>query len=146
MPLFLQCTRIGVERQQQCTKSEEAFVHGILEGERAALSAVNAVKTLQPDVVLLGLGYLDREKINETFSREALLRTREMEPLDKIAGRDNGQFIPTIQYLMIHGLPFYNVGRDRLVEMGALGQQLLWRPLEFYSLANSMRPGLRKSG
>ncbi|KAL8275911.1 hypothetical protein Esti_000173 [Eimeria stiedai] len=108
---------------------------GILEGERSALSAVHAVKTLQPDVVLLGLGYLDREKINETFSREALLHTRELEPLDQVSNRDNGQFIPIIQHLMIHGLPLYTVGRDRLVEMGALGQQLLWRPLEFYSLA-----------
>ncbi|KAL8446274.1 hypothetical protein Emag_004774 [Eimeria magna] len=108
---------------------------GILEGERSALSAVHAVKTLQPDVVLLGLGYLDREKITETFSREMLLRTRELEPIDRVSSRDNGQFIPVIQHLMIHGLPFYTVGRDRLVEMGALGQQLLWRPLEFYSLA-----------
>lgn len=120
-------------------RSLDFFVSGVdpdgaKEGKRSALSAIQAVKWVRPDLVLLGLGYLDREKIFETFSREALLRSRELEPLDQVLSRDNGQFIPVLQHLLIYGTPYYVVGRDRLVEMGALGRELLWRPLELYSL------------
>lgn len=103
-------------------------------GEYSAMSAVEAVKQVHPDLVLLGLGYLDQEKICETFSKEQLLRSRQLEPVDAVLSRDNGQFIPVIQHLLISGTPYYFVGRDRLVEMGSLGSELLWRPLEFYSL------------
>ncbi|KAL8426673.1 hypothetical protein Efla_005930 [Eimeria flavescens] len=104
------------------------------EDAHSALAAVKALQALHPDLVLLGLGCLDREKIGETFSREALLRSGEPEALESVLPRDNGQFIPAIQQLLISGVPHYPVGRDRLVEMGALGRQLLRRPAEFYGL------------
>ena len=104
------------------------------EGDKSAFSAIKAAKHVSPDVALLGLGYLDQENICATFSVNSLISSREIEPVDHVLKRSNGQFIPVIQHLLISGTPCYYVGRDRLVEMGALGTELLWRPGELYSL------------
>ncbi|CDI84485.1 hypothetical protein, conserved [Eimeria acervulina] len=104
----------------------------------SCLSAVSAAKVLQPDIVMVGLGYLDREKMFETFSVEKLLRCRQPEAVEVVIKRDNGQFIPLMQFLILKNIQYYLVGRDRLVEMGALGRELLWRPGEIYYLFFSL--------
>ncbi|OEH80036.1 uncharacterized protein LOC34618335 [Cyclospora cayetanensis] len=101
---------------------------------RSPLSAIAAAQALRPNIVLFGLGYMDAEKVFETFSREALLRSGERDPVEKVIQCDNGQFIPMLQQVILEGTPYYLVGRDRLVEMGALGGELLFHPSEFYSL------------
>ncbi|CDJ66083.1 hypothetical protein, conserved [Eimeria necatrix] len=118
---------------------------GALTGNSSATSAVAAFTALRPDLVFVGLGHLDLEKIYETFSREKLVRSGVAEQAGDVVKRDNGQFIPLIQHLLLqHHAPFYLIGRDRLVEMGALGQQLFWRPRELYGLVLKLIAGKKE--
>ncbi|CDJ48915.1 hypothetical protein, conserved [Eimeria brunetti] len=98
------------------------------------MSAVHAAEQLKPSVALVGLGYLDLEKILESFSVSELRRRGGVDTPETVRRHGNGQFIPAVQFFLLHNIPYFAVGRDRLVEMGAAGRLLLPRPLEVYSL------------
>lgn len=114
--------------------SLEVFVYGLNPesvGDEA-LCAVRLLEEIRADIGMIALGHLDYERILETFSTEKLLLRRTIEPVDVVASRANGQYIPVIQEMLLRKTPCYLIGRDRLVEMGALGQELLLHPKEVY--------------
>lgn len=114
----------------------EFYVYGVTPESAGAeaLFAVHLLEACRVDLGLIALGHLDYERILETFSTEKMLFNGTIEPVEVVSSRANGQYIPVIQEMFLRKTPCYLIGRDRLVEMGALGEELLSHPKEVYRL------------
>lgn len=102
--------------------------------ELKTMKAVQYITKVKYDFVVLGIGYMDYDKMLRLFNRANLIKKKNMEPVHANLRTVNGQYISFVQHCVLHNIPHFCLGRDRLTELASVGTALFRFPKEIISL------------